>query len=87
MCVWRFITYAQKSAAEGLPFIHLEDGRYQSHSARKLLILLGFQICFFSVQPKKTLDLQGSPARKCNLSTKLSTEKLDCPQSSLKSST
>jgi hypothetical protein len=55
--------------------------RYQSNSARKLLIYIETLNCFFSVQFKKTLDLQGFAARRGKLSTKLSTENLEiCKQ-------
>jgi hypothetical protein len=43
----------------------------------KLLILLNFNICFFSGHFKKALDLQGFWRWKMHLSTKLSTEILD----------
>jgi hypothetical protein len=63
---------------KGLP-VHR---RYQSNSACKLLIYIETLNCFFSVQFKKTLDLQGLAARPDKLSTKLSTEKLEiCKQS------
>jgi hypothetical protein len=51
--------------------------RYQSNSACKLLIHIETLNCFFSVQFKKTLDLQGFAASGGKLSTKLSTEKLE----------
>jgi hypothetical protein len=43
----------------------------------KSLIYIGFGICFFYRQFKKSLDSQGLWRRKMNLSTKLSTENLD----------
>jgi hypothetical protein len=55
--------------------------RYQSNSACKLLIHIETLNCFFSVQFKKSLDLQGLAARPAKLSTKLSTENLEiCKQ-------
>jgi len=51
--------------------------RYQSNSARKLLIYIETSNCFFSGQFKQSLDLQGFATRHGELSTKLSTENLE----------
>jgi hypothetical protein len=51
--------------------------RYQSNSARKLLIYIASLNCFFSGQSKQSLDLQGFAALHGKLSTKLSTENLE----------
>jgi hypothetical protein len=49
--------------------------RYQSNSARKLLIYITSLKCFFSGHLPESLCLQGFGACQGNLSTKLSTEK------------
>ncbi|MGH6639677.1 MAG: hypothetical protein ACREBY_13885, partial [Polaromonas sp.] len=51
--------------------------RYQSHSARKLLIYIETLNCFFSGHFKQSLDLRGFAPFPGQLSTKLSTENLE----------
>ena len=70
------VTYAQKYCC-GAVRKHLQTlNRYQSHSAAKLLIYIGFLKCFFYGQSSESLDLQGLQRLGGNLSTKLSTEKV-----------
>jgi hypothetical protein len=61
--------------------------RYESHSDRKLLIHIDFEVCFFCRQSNESLDLQGFAASQDKFSTKLSTETLDQLQICFKSST
>ncbi|NQW93267.1 MAG: hypothetical protein HQ446_04430 [Polaromonas sp.] len=71
------MTYAQKNccgaAAEHLQAVY----RYQTHSEPKLLIHIALLNCFFYGQSGESLDSQGLQPSRGNLSTKLSTEKLD----------
>ncbi|MES2910303.1 MAG: hypothetical protein V4718_02880 [Pseudomonadota bacterium] len=69
-------TYAQNlcCGAARSPARHIL--RYQSNSARKLLIHIDSLNCFFYGQSGKALDLQGFGRLAGDLSTKLSTEKL-----------
>jgi hypothetical protein len=70
------VTYAQKSCC-GAVSKHLQAAnRYQSHSARKLLIYIDFLKCFFYGQSSESLDFKGLQPTRGNLSTKLSTEKV-----------
>lgn len=50
---------------------------YKTNSTPKLLIYMGFQLCFFYRHFSKTVDLQGLSMTRDNISTKLSTESLD----------
>jgi hypothetical protein len=70
-------TYAQKSCCGAAMVYAGSMVRYQSNSARKLLIYIETLNCFFSGQFKQSLDLQGLATLHDKLSTKLSTEKLE----------
>jgi hypothetical protein len=73
----RTVTYAQKYCC-GAVRKHLQAlNRYQTHSEPKLLIHIALLICFFYGQSGESLDFQGLQPSRGNLSTKLSTEKLD----------
>jgi hypothetical protein len=71
------LTYAQKFCC-GSPLKHLpSSNRYQSNSVCKSLIYIVFLNCFFYGQSSESLDFKGLPLTGGNLSTKLSTEKVD----------
>jgi hypothetical protein len=70
-------TYAQKSCCAAAMRGPCRISRYQSNSARKLLIYIETLNCVFFGQFKKSLDLQGFATRHGELSTKLSTENLE----------
>ncbi|MFS2035801.1 hypothetical protein ACEN8I_17410 [Polaromonas sp. CT11-55] len=70
-------TYAQKSCCAAAMRAPWSTSRYQSNSARKLLIYIETLNCFFCGQFKKSLDLQGFARFADKLSTKLSTENLE----------
>jgi len=69
-------TYAQNLCGGEVTHPLQVFNRYESHSAAKLLIHIGFLKCFFYGQSSESLDLQGLPRSEANLSTKLSTEKV-----------
>ena len=70
-------TYAQIFCC-GAVSQHLHaKNRYQTNSEPKLLIYIPFLKCFFYGQSGESLDLQGLQRHGINLSTKLSTEKLN----------
>jgi hypothetical protein len=71
------VTYAQKVCCDAIRDHLQANNRYQTHSAAKLLIHMGFFKCFFYGQASESLDLQGLQPYWGNLSTKLSTEKLN----------
>ena len=70
------VTYAQNLCCGAVRNRLQTFNRYQSHSAAKLLIYIGFLKCFFYGQSSESLDLQGLQRYRGNLSTKLSTEKV-----------
>ena len=70
------VTYAQNLCCGAVRNRLQTFNRYQSHSAAKLLIYIGFLKCFFYGQSSESLDLQGLQPDGGNLSTKLSTEKV-----------
>jgi hypothetical protein len=75
-------TYAQNLCCGAARGSARDILRYQSNSARKLLIYIDSLNCFFSGQSVKTLDLQGFRRFEGDLSTKLSTEKLKISKAS-----
>ena len=73
----RDMTYAQ-ILCSGVASQRLRtDNRYQTNSESKSLIYIRFLKCFFYGQSGESLDLQGLQRHEGNLSTKLSTEKLN----------
>jgi hypothetical protein len=71
------LTYAQIFCCIAVRHNLPTENRYQTNSAPKLLIHIEFINCFFYGQSSESLDLQGLQAYRANLSTKLSTEKLN----------
>ena len=70
-------TYAQFLCCGAVSQVLQFRNRYQTNSEPKLLIHIRFLKCFFYGQSGESLDLQGLQRHEGNLSTKLSTEKLN----------
>ena len=70
-------TYAQFLYCGAVSQILQSKNRYQTNSEPKLLIHIRFLKCFFYGQSGESLDLLGLQRPGVNLSTKLSTEKLN----------
>jgi hypothetical protein len=70
-------TYAQNPCCSAQDYLRQLLLCSQTNSTSKLLIYIGFELCFFSGQSSGSLDFQGSAACRALLSTKLSTETLD----------
>ena len=73
----RDMTYAQIFCCGAVSRLLHAKSRYQTNSEPKLLIYIHFLKCFFYGQSGESLDLQGLKRHGVNLSTKLSTEKLN----------
>ena len=73
----RDVTYAQIFCCVAVSQRLRTKNRYQTNSESKLLIYIRFLKCFFYGQSGESLDLQGLQRHGVNLSTKLSTEKLN----------
>ena len=70
-------TYAQFLCCGAVSQVLQSRNRYQTNSEPKLLIHIRFLKCFFYGQSGESLDLQGLQRPGVNLSTKLSTEKMN----------
>lgn len=77
------VTYAQNLCCGAVGKRLQRVSRYQSNSACKSLIHIGFLNCFFYGQSSESVDLQGLQPHGGNLSTKLSTENLNICKASL----
>ena len=73
----RNATYAQNLCCRLVTDQSQRLPRYQSYSAAKLLIYIGFINCFILWQFSESLDFKGLQRYGGNLSTKLSTEILN----------
>ena len=73
----RNVTYAQILCSGVVSQRLHTDNRYQTNSESKSLIYIRFLKCFFYGQSGESVDLQGLQRHEGNLSTKLSTEKLN----------
>ena len=71
------VTYSQIFCCGAVSLRLHTKNRYQTNSESKLLIYIRFFKCFFYGQSGESLDLQGLQRHGVNLSTKLSTEKLN----------
>ena len=77
------VTYAQIFCCGAVSKRLQIKNRYQTNSVYKLLIYIRFLKCFFYGQSGENLDLQGLQHHGVNLSTKLSTEKLNIRKGAL----
>ena len=73
----RDVTYAQIFCCGAVSKRLQTEKRYQTNSEPNLLIYIRFLKCFFCGQSGENVDLQGLQRHGGNLSTKLSTEKLN----------